>query len=272
VISKIFRYWSRFTIGLIICSITLFLTIPTILVVFSSFNPTSVLDFPPKSISLRWYFNLGERPDFRLGFINTGLVGLISTSFSILAGIGMALSIQRGSFPGRHAIYAVVMSPLVLPGVIIGVGLLMVASKTGGVGGFPIVIVAHTLMVLPFVLRSILISLENMDENLEKAAAILGANPMKRFIYITLPMLRPGIGAGILFALIMSVNEFTVSLFVTARSTQTMPVVLFNYTMAYIDPTIAAVSTIYIVITIIAIWLLDRLVGIAKILRLEGKS
>jgi putative spermidine/putrescine transport system permease protein len=164
------------------------------------------------------------------------------------------------------------MSPLVLPGVIIGVGILMVASKTGGVGGFPIVIASHVLIVLPFVLRSILISLENMDVHLEKAAAILGANATKRFFYVTLPLLKPGIGAGILFALIMSVNEFTVSLFVTARSTQTMPVVLFNYTMAYIDPTIAAVSTVYIVVTIATIWLLNRVVGIATLLKLEEQS
>jgi len=272
VIPSTMRYLGRFAGGLVVGSIILFLTIPTLLVVLSSFNPTAVLDFPPKGLSLRWYLNLAERPDFRLGFINTGIVAAISTFLAITTGIGIALSISRGSLPGRHALYAVIMSPLVLPGVIIGVGLLMVASKTGGVGGFPIVIAAHALMILPFVVRGILISLENIDENLEKAAEILGANPIKRFIYITLPMLKPGIGAGVLFALIMSVNEFTVSLFVTARSTQTMPVVLFNYTMAYIDPTIAAVSTLYVITTIVAIWLLDRLVGIAKILRLEGQS
>lgn len=132
-------------------------------------------------------------------------------------------------------------------------------------------IVAHTLMILPFVLRSLLISLENIDENLEKAASILGANPMRRFMYVTLPMLKPGIGAGILFALVMSVNEFAVSIFVTARSTQTMPVVLFNYTMAYIDPTIAAISTLYIAATVLAVWLVDHLGGLAQILRLEGR-
>jgi len=277
VISEAKRYEGKFVGGrfvgwLVVSAILVFLTVPTILVVFSSFNPTSVLDFPPKGISLRWYLNLAERPDFRLGFVNTALIGVLSTFLALLTGIGLGLSIHRGSFPGRQVIYAGIMSPLVLPGVIIGVGLLMVASKTGGVGRFPIVIVAHALMVLPFVLRSILISLENIDPNLEKAAAILGANATKRFFHVTLPLLRPGIGAGILFALIMSINEFTVSLFVTARATQTMPVVLFNYTMAYIDPTIAAVSTVYIITTIVTIWLLDRAVGIATILKLEGQG
>ena len=270
-ILEIFRHWPRIVIGLFIVFILLFLTIPSVLIVVSSFNPTAVLDFPPKGFSFKWYLNLAERPDFRQGFINTGIIGVISTFVALVVGIGAALSIFRGSLPGRQAVHALLLSPLVLPGVLIGVGLLMVASKIGGVGGFTIVIVAHTLMILPFVLRSLLISLENIDENLEKAASILGANPMRRFMYVTLPMLKPGIGAGILFALVMSVNEFAVSIFVTARSTQTMPVVLFNYTMAYIDPTIAAISTLYIAATVLAVWLVDHLGGLAQILRLEGR-
>ena len=269
---NLFRYGSRFISALFIILVLLFLTVPSILIVLSSFNATAILDFPPRSFSLRWYLNLAERPDFRQGFINTAMIGAISTFLALVVGVSAALIVFRGSLPGRQVVHGLMLSPLVLPGVLIGVGLLMVASKIGGVGGFAIVIVAHVLMVLPFVLRSLLISLENIDENLEKAAMIFGANPLKRFLYVTLPMLKPGIEAAVLFALVTSVNEFAVSVFVTARSTQTMPVVLFNYTMAYVDPTIAAVSTLYIVATVLSVWLMDRFGGLAQILKLERKA
>lgn len=251
--------------------VLLFLTVPSLLIIISSFNPTAVLDFPPKGFSLQWYLILAGRPDFRQGFVNTAMIGVVSTFLAVIAGMGAALSIYRGSLPGRQVVHVLIVSPLVLPGVLIGVGLLMLAAKGGGVGGFTVVIIAHTLMVLPFVLRSLLISLENIDENLEKAAMIFGANPLKKFLYVTLPMLRPGIGAGVLFSLVMSINEFAVSVFVTARSTQTMPVVLFNYTMAYVDPTIAAVSTLYIVVTVLAVSSITHFGGLGRILRIEER-
>jgi putative spermidine/putrescine transport system permease protein len=269
---RLLRHWGRVTIAVFIILILLFLTVPSLLIVVSSFNASSVLDFPPRSLSLRWYLNLAERPDFRQGFINTMMIGGISTFIALAVGMGAAVVIFRGSLPGRQLTHAMILSTLVLPGVLVGVGLLILASKVGGVGGFVIVIIAHVLMVLPFVLRSLLVSLENTDENLEKAAMIFGASPLKRFYYVTLPMLRPGIGAGVLFALVTSVNEFAVSLFVVARLTQTMPVVLFNYTMAYVDPTIAAVSTLYIMATILAVWLMHRLGGLGQILRLEERG
>jgi len=272
VIARLFRHWGRNTIALLVILILLFLSIPSLVIVVSSFNASPVLDFPPRGLALRWYLNLAERPDFRLGFINTLVVGGISTLIALSAGMGGAIAIFRGSLPGRQVIHAMALSTLVLPGVLIGVGLLMLASKAGGVGGFTVVIIAHVLMVLPFVLRSLLVSLENIDENLEKAAMIFGASPLKKFYYVTLPMLKPGIGAGILFALVTSVNEFAVSLFVVARSTQTLPVVLFNYTMAYVDPTIAAVSTLYILATILVVLLMQRLGGMAQILRLEERG
>jgi putative spermidine/putrescine transport system permease protein len=266
------RHWPRWSGALFIILVLAFLTVPSLLIVISSFNSTAILDFPPHSFSLKWYRIIAERPDFRQGFINTAIIGASSTFFSLVVGIGAALIVFRGSLPGRQVINGLLLSPLVLPGVLIGVGLLMVAAKTGGVGGFSIVIVAHVLMVIPFVLRSLLISLENIDENLEKAAMIFGANPLKRFFYVTLPMLKPGIVAAILFSLVTSVNEFAVSVFVTSRSTQTMPVVIFNYTMAYVDPTIAAVSTLYIVATVLSVWLMNRFGGLEQILKLERKS
>jgi putative spermidine/putrescine transport system permease protein len=161
------------------------------------------------------------------------------------------------------------LSPLVIPGVLVGVGLLFLSVQVSLVASLPVLLAAHTLMVLPFALRAVWTSLEQLDPTLERAAEVLGARPRQAFVYVILPLLRPGLVAALLFSLIMSVNEFAVSLFVVGRATQTLPVVLFNYTMAYVDPTIAAVSTLFVVGTLLAIGAVEMVVGLPRVLRLE---
>jgi putative spermidine/putrescine transport system permease protein len=126
------------------------------------------------------------------------------------------------------------------------------------------------VLVFPFVLRSVYVSLRNLDPHLELAAASLGAPPHRVLVTVTLPLLMPGLVGGWLFAAILSFNEFTASLFVTVQRTQTLPVALYNYVREYADPSMAAVSVLYIVITAILLSLANTFLGLAKVLNVDA--
>jgi putative spermidine/putrescine transport system permease protein len=125
------------------------------------------------------------------------------------------------------------------------------------------------ILVLPFVLRSVYISLRNLDGGIELAAASLGARPVRVLFTVTLPLLLPGLVSGWLFAAILSFNEFTASLFVTAQRTQTLPVAMYNYVREYADPTMAALSVIFIVVTATLLAIANAFLGLGKVLNVE---
>ena len=131
------------------------------------------------------------------------------------------------------------------------------------------IVACHVVLVLPFVLRSVYVSLRNLDPRLELAAASLGAPPYRVLGTVTLPLLLPGLVGGWLFAAILSFNEFTASLFVTAQRTQTLPVALYNYVREYADPSMAAVSVIYIVVVATLLTLANAFLGLGKVLDVD---
>jgi putative spermidine/putrescine transport system permease protein len=131
-------------------------------------------------------------------------------------------------------------------------------------------VAAHVLLVLPFVTRTVLVSLQNVDPNLERSAANLGAPPFKVLTKVTLPLLLPGMVGGWLIAAILSLTEFTASLYVTANRTQTLPVAMYTYIREYTDPSIAAVSALLIVATTIIMLIANQLLGLRRVLSLDG--
>src|SRR5204862_3122502 len=184
------------------------------------------------------------------------------------AGTAAALALVRHPLAARTAWTAVLLAPVVVPGVAAGLGFLILAAGFGLITSRWLLIVVHTILVLPFVIRSIAVSVANLDPALERAAASLGARPVRVFWRVTLPLLRPGLAAAALFAVIVSVNEFVVSLFVSTRVTEILPVAMFTYVVNYTDPTMAALSTLFIGATLIAVLLTDRLLGLSRILHI----
>jgi hypothetical protein len=132
-----------------------------------------------------------------------------------------------------------------------------------------VLIAAHVALVMPFVVRSVWVSVKNLDPMLGRAAASLGATPWRTFRRVTLQLLAPGLTAGLLFAVIVSLNEFVVSLFVSNRITEILPVAMFSYVVNYTDPTIAAMSSLFIGLTFAAVWLADRFFGLAAVFLLD---
>ncbi|HEY7678656.1 MAG TPA: ABC transporter permease [Candidatus Methylomirabilis sp.] len=253
---------------LAVAGLVAFMTLPTLVVVVASFNASAILSFPPGGYSLRWYVNAVTYPQFQRAAANSLLVTAASAALALPLGTAAVLALERSRIPGRALWAAVLLSPLIIPGVVSGLGLLILGAGLGILQNRGVLIFAHLVIVLPFVVRSIWVSAANLDPNLERAAASLGAGRWRAFWWITLPLLRPGLFAALLFALIISLNEFVVSLFISTRVTEILPVAMFTYVVNYTDPTIAALSALFIAGTFASITLADRLLDMGSVFQI----
>ena len=242
-----------------------FLLAPLVVVVAASFNSADFLSFPPRGFSLRWYRALWDSEvwgdSFRLSILLTAVV----TPLALLIGTLAAYALVRYSFPGKGLIATLVMAPLVMPQIVLGIALLNYFSLLGLVGSMTGLVLGHLVVTLPFTVRLVSISVHNLDPALERAAQNLGATPLQTFWRVTLPLLRPGIVAGAIFAAIISFGELAVTLLIAGARTTTLPLRIFNYTEYNFDPTINAVSTIFVVLALVLIIALDRLIGLVRI-------
>jgi putative spermidine/putrescine transport system permease protein len=253
------------TLRLVTAALVAFMTLPTVVVVAVSINPTAILSFPPAGFSLRWYVNVLTYPQFQKAALNSLLVTVGAVALALPVGTLAALALERGQLRGRGLWAALLLSPLVVPGVAAGLGFLILAAALGLLRSRSVLIAAHLVLILPFVVRSVWVSVRNLDPALERAAASLGATPWRVFRRVTLPLLRPGLFAGFLFAVVVSLNEFVVSLFISNRVTEILPVAMFNYVVNYTDPTIAALSSLFILVTFLVVWLADRRLNLSRV-------
>ncbi len=253
----------------IVIAILVFLLLPAAVVTLAAFNDKAILAFPPQQLSWRWFVKAIEYEDFRAGFRNGAIVTLWASSIALVIGAGFAFAIDRYKFRGKSLIETILLSPLVIPHFTVGLGFLILAAELGLARGFTVVVVSHVVLVLPFVLRSVYVSLRNLDVRYELAAASLGAPPGRVLLTVTLPLLLPGLVSGWLFAAILSFNEFTASLFVTSQRTQTLPVAMYNYVREYADPSMAALSVMYIVATALLLTFANTFLGLGKVMNVE---
>ncbi|MGE0239675.1 MAG: ABC transporter permease [Parvibaculaceae bacterium] len=248
-----------------------FVLLPAFVVTLAAFNAKSMLAFPPEQWSLRWFAHAFEYDDFRDGFFNSMCVTLLTSTFALVIGGGLAYAIDRYRFRGKAVVEGILLSPLVIPYFTIGIGFLILAGRVGLARTYTVIVLTHIVLVLPFVLRSAYVSLKNLDRRLELAAAGLGASPLQVLLTVTLPMMTPGLFAGWLFAAILSFNEFTASLFVTAQSTQTLPVAMYIYVREFADPTMAALAVMFFVLTAALLIITNVFLGLGKVLAIEER-
>lgn len=250
---------------LVVAALVAFMTLPTVLVIAVSFNPAAILSFPPAGFSLRWYANVLTYPQFQRAAVNSLLVTGGAVVLALPVGTLAALALERGRLRGRSVWAAVLLSPLVVPGVAAGLGFLILGAALGLLRSRGVLIAAHVALVLPFVVRAVWVSVRNLDPALERAAASLGATPWRVFRRVTLPLLRRGLFAALLFATVVSLNEFVVSLFISNRVTEILPVAMFTYVVNYTDPTMAALSSLFILATFLVVWLADRYLNLGRV-------
>jgi putative spermidine/putrescine transport system permease protein len=255
--------------AVVVIAILGFVLLPALVVTLAAFNGRAILSFPPETWSWRWFVKAIAYEDFQAGFRNGLIVTAWASSIALVVGAAAAIALDRYEFRFKRTLEAVLLSPLVVPHFTVGLGFLILAAQVGFARGYAVIVACHVVLVLPFVLRSVYVSLRNLDQRLELAAASLGAPPHRVLLTVTLPLLTPGLVGGFMFAAILSFNEFTASLFVTAQRTQTLPVALYNYVREYADPSMAAISVMYIVATAILLIFANVFLGLGKVLNVE---
>jgi len=258
---------TRWVFFLILLVDLIFLSLPTIIVVVSSFTSTNVVAFPPKGFSLRWYAKLLGQEDFIAAFFRSFEVAVICTLLAIPSGLGAALALHKYKVRWRRFWDIYFLLPFTIPLIVSGLGLLIIYDRLGLLNKVWPVGFALTVINLPFMLWAASSSINALDENLEYAAQNLGAEGFQTFLYVTLPALMPGIIIGSLIMFILGFNEFIVSLLITTVHNMTLPVKIYNSIRAIIEPTLAAISSVYIVLAMAVIWILDRVVGLEEFLR-----
>jgi putative spermidine/putrescine transport system permease protein len=188
------------------------------------------------------------------------VVGTSTTVLATALGTLAALGLVRGTFPGRAAVVALVVSPLIVPSVVVALGMYVVYVRIGLAGTLPGLVIAHTALALPFVVINVAASLRTLDDTAEMAARGLGAGPYYTFFHITLPLIMPGVIAGALFAFITSWDEVVVALFQSTPLLQTLPVVIWAQIKNDVDPTVAAASSVVSLVSLLILccWLVVR--------------
>lgn len=238
-----------------------FLQVPVIVVVLAAFSTTSYLTIPPQGWTLDWFAKVLSDPTYLSAIRMSLILACGSTAISLMIGVAAAYALFRKALPGSEAVTSFLMAPLILPSVVIGVALLQYYSLTGLRGSILGLMMAHVVITVPYIVRSALASLSGLDLAVEEAARVLGANGFDAFRLVTLPLIRPGLVAGGLFAFITSLDNVPVTIFLISAKQTTLPVLIFSSVEMGVDPSIAAVSTLLIVATGIILLIAERRAG-----------
>jgi putative spermidine/putrescine transport system permease protein len=249
----------------------IYLLTPAGVVVLTSLNPGDYLTFPPQGLSARWILHFFEQGTFLPAYLVSLQLGLLTAVASTLVGTITALGLARTNFRGRTVLQTLLLSPLTLPGLVLSLGLLIYYHSIAAsglpslVGSFAGLWLAHVLVATPYVVRTVTAALTGFDQSLEEAARSLGAGPLAAFMRVTLPIIRPGIAAGALFALIVSFGAFDVSLFLATPNEAPLPIAMFNYLRWRHDPTPAAAGTFAILLVTVGLLVSSRLVRLGRV-------
>lgn len=246
----------------------IFLLVPLVAVVIVSVNGGSTPKFPPEGFSLKWYAVALSNPAFTGSALNSLILAALATLIGTPLGVAAAFGIARGRLPARMRglLEAIFLSPLIVPGIVIGVALLVALSTMGLRAAWFRLTLAHVLLVLPYVIRTTLAALQNLDPSLEEAAHTLGASRRRILTRVTLPVLRPAILAGAAFGFIISFDDAAVSIFLINSHTSTLPLAIMSYMQYNFDPSIAAISSMLIALTLACALFIERAVGLKKFL------
>lgn len=243
------------------------LALPTLVVIIVSFTSGFSLKFPPPGYSLKWYAALLDAWQLHFAAANSFKVALWTTILAVLLGVAAALAIARSQRLTARVLDSVFMSPLVLPALAFGLAALMFFSTIG----LPIspltLIIGHTVVCVPYVLRTTIAALAQLNPTLLESSASLGASRFYTFRRITLPLIRPGILAGAFIAFMSSFDNVPVSLFLRDARTDMLPIRMWQDLEGRLDVTIAAVSGVLIAATVLALIVMEQVAGLSRRLR-----
>lgn len=248
-----------------------FMLCPLILVVWLSFFKDAILFFPPSGYTLSWYTRAWQNPAFANGFIFSLQVGVLSAIIGVAMGVLAAMGIARYRFRGSQAVNTLLLSPLLIPGIVAGIAIYLFYLTAENVldqdivGTFAGLIIAHVCLTIPWTVRLVSAGMSGLDPSIEEAARNLGASGRVAFMRITLPMLRPSIVAAALFSFVVSFENLELSLSLVGPGHTTLPIAIMQYLEFNLDPTIAAVASVQILLLGIIMLVTDRYVKLSQV-------
>lgn len=228
-----------------------FLLLPLVAILPLAFTSSIFLNYPIPSVSLRWFEELAKADAWRLSIVNSLVIGSAATVLSVLFGTAAALGLKGGRVPFSNLLRTVFLLPMVVPAVVLGVGLQIALVRLGLASSYTGVILAHTVLCVPFVIVSVSTALDGIDRRTEQAAASLGAPPATVFRRVTLPLAMPGIVTGAVFAFATSLDEVVLTLFVAGPNQRTLARQMFSSIRENISPTVAAAAFLLILGTLL---------------------
>lgn len=242
--------------------IYIFILAPLLVILVSSFNPGEYLVFPPQGFSLIWYEKVLTGGRYGQPFWNSLWLAIATTCISVPVGTMIAYALQRFDFRFKNTLQALFLSPLVIPTLLFGIGLLIYYSYLGLNMYFLRLLLAHIVLIIPYVIRTMLAGFSRMERAVEEASIILGASPVKTFFLVTLPLAKPALMASTFLSLVLSFDELVIALFLTGPGIKTLPMTIYSDIQFNLSPSLAAISSIIIICT-----LLIGLLGITIIRR-----
>lgn len=256
---------SRLTLWCVVALIYAFMQVPILITATVSFNQTDRSYFPPRGFSLHWWA-AAFAPQWTQPFVFSLELATISAVATAILGLPLALALRRPRFAGRGVLQGLTMGPLVLPSLVTGIALLqaLTLADASGLIGLPALVIGHVIICLPFMVRTLSVSLEGIPTNAEIAAASLGASPLAVLREITLPLVRPGAGAGMIFAFISSFDDINLALFVARPGEQPLTVQIMQFLEYGFSPTLAALAILSLLVPLVLVAVFGRMVGIGN--------
>jgi putative spermidine/putrescine transport system permease protein len=242
--------------GVVLC-----LVFPLVVLIGVSLNAGVEQSFPPQGLSLRWYANIVNRDGFLNAIQMTLFLALLSTLSSVLISILVSLAIVRHDFAGKDLLLTAILSPLIVPQVVVGLAFLITLSALGIFTSAIALVLLHAVITLPFAARVVVSTMMGARLSLEEAARSLGAPPWKAFCLVTLPLIRPGIASAAVFAFVTSFENFTATQFLVWNRT-TLPVEIYTFVQTENDPTGAAISSAIVLSVCALVLVLNRMLGL----------
>lgn len=246
------------------------LFLPILLVIVMSFGNDAYATLPPRSWSLRWYRNIFARTEFMSSLVTSLTVAAFAAPVSVVTGTLAAYALWKQPKPWTRALQTLLLSPILLPLVVTGLALLVFVNRIQLYAGLPTIVLAHVIITFPYSLRAVLAALSRYDTQLDEAAASVGVRPWASFLHVTLPLIRPGLFAGALFAFVMSFDDFATTIFLITPGTKTLPIAIYQYMEFNLDPTVSAVSALLVLCAVGGVLLVEKVIGMDRFIGLRA--
>lgn len=238
---------------------------PLVIVALVSLSPSAVFDLPDGTLSTRWYERLMSTPAFWRSMALSAEIAAISTAAGLVLGTCFAVGLARRRFPGSEFLTTCVMSPLMLPGIVLGIAFLNAYRFAGLRDAFTSLIIAHIVVTLPYVVRILLGALQRFDFTLIEAAQTLGVSYRGAILKVLLPNLAVPMATAAVFAFLASFDNYPISLFLVDAKTKTLPILMLQYLEESTDPKLAAASTLLLLMSLVGVVLIARLAGLNRV-------